>query len=128
MENWKSIKGFGKTHIISDLGRVKRLKSVKNGPYGTKREVKSKYMGLPKSKFDYVYITLTDGTNKISSSVHREVWKAFKGDIPKGFVINHINGIKSDNRLINLECITQSDNQKHAYKTGLYSTKNKHNC
>jgi hypothetical protein len=52
----------------------------------------------------------------------------FVGEIKKGYVINHINGIKSDNRLVNLEMVTQSENILHAYETGLIKRKCKKKC
>ena len=42
-----------------------------------------------------------------------------KGQVPIGYTINHIDGIKSNNKISNLECITVSDNNKHAFSLGL---------
>ena len=42
--------------------------------------------------------------------VHRFVWEAFNGPIPKGMTIDHINGDKTDNRLSNLQLLTPSQN------------------
>ena len=56
--------------------------------------------------------------------LHRLVFIYFKHEIPKNMVINHIDGDMSNNHIDNLECITQSENIKHAYKTGLFTTKN----
>ena len=47
------------------------------------------------------------------------MWLVFKGDIPDDLEVNHIDGVKSNNRLSNLELLTGSDNIKHAYRTGL---------
>lgn len=38
----------------------------------------------------------------------RMVWEAAHGPRPKGHVIIHINGIKTDNRLENLDCVPNS--------------------
>jgi len=51
--------------------------------------------------------------------VHRIVYETFCGQIPKGLQINHINGIKTDNRLSNLEMVTAKQNMTHAVLTGL---------
>lgn len=43
---------------------------------------------------------------------HIFVWKKNNGNIPKGFVIHHINGIRNDNRVENLACMSQSDHMR----------------
>lgn len=44
--------------------------------------------------------------------MHRYVWEKEKGKIPKGWDIHHINGIKSDNRIENLECLPKSEHTR----------------
>ena len=51
--------------------------------------------------------------------VHQMVWDLYGSHSRKGLQINHINGVKTDNRIENLEAITHSENIKHAYKLGL---------
>lgn len=57
----------------------------------------------------------------IAGLAHRMIWESVHGPIPLGLQINHINGIKTDNRIENLELVTPSENTSHAYKTGLTS-------
>lgn len=67
------------------------------------------------------YLQVYKETNgvRILTGAHRLVYHHFKGEIPCGMVINHINGIKNDNRPENLEAVTHSQNIQHAYRTGL---------
>jgi predicted DNA-binding protein YlxM (UPF0122 family) len=50
--------------------------------------------------------------------MHRYVWENEKGKIPDNWDIHHINEIKSDNRIENLECLPKSEH------TRLYSPHN----
>lgn len=43
--------------------------------------------------------------------VHRIVWELFYGPIPDGMFIDHINGVKDDNRIENLRLATNQQNQ-----------------
>ena len=49
---------------------------------------------------------------------HRVIASAFFGEIPKGMVVNHKNGVRTDNRIDNLEIVSQRDNILHARKIG----------
>lgn len=63
-----------------------------------------------KNKFGYVL----SGSNKIHSFLlHRAIYETFIGEIPEGYVIDHINTIKDDNRLSNLRCVTPIENSNN---------------
>jgi hypothetical protein len=48
--------------------------------------------------------------NKTYFRAHRVVWESFKGEIPEGYVVDHINSNKKDNRLENLQLLTWQEN------------------
>lgn len=50
--------------------------------------------------------------------VHRLVAELFIGEIPKGMQINHKNFDRADNRVENLEIVTQGDNTRHSSAAG----------
>ena len=52
--------------------------------------------------------------------IHRIVAKCFIPNPENKMFVNHINGNKKDNRAINLEWCTKSENVRHAYKSGLW--------
>jgi hypothetical protein len=55
-------------------------------------------------------------------SIHRLVWENYKGEIPEGMVIDHIDGNRSNNNIENLRCVSQSENIKNSYQSGRNGT------
>ena len=90
---------------------------------------RKKRMLTPKENYDgYLRIQLWDKQECYYVSIHRLVLMAFDPrDSYEGLVSNHKNGIKDDNRLENLEWVTQSQNIRHAIKTGLIKPKERRN-
>jgi hypothetical protein len=115
MEIWKTIKGY-ENYQISNLGNVKSL--------NYRRTNKEKTLILRKNthgyKVCYLYI---NGFSK-TKQVHQLVAIAFLNHTPCGYklVVNHINFIKTDNRVENLEIVTSRENTnlKHIKSTSNY--------
>jgi hypothetical protein len=71
----------------------------------------------------YKEIILSDCSRRRSVRVHTLVWETYKGKVPKGLQINHKDGNKLNNALDNLEVVTNAQNVRHAFLTGLYPSK-----
>ena len=59
----------------------------------------------------------TIGLGKSRYLAHRLAWLYTKGEIPEGYIIDHINGVREDNRISNLRCVTKSDNSHNTRST-----------
>lgn len=64
----------------------------------------------------YSVMTVRKGKIQKQLRIHRFLWECFHGEIPENLVINHKNGDKQDNRLINLELVTNKENVIHCWQ------------
>ncbi len=115
--------GRGGTHWILRLKikiMNKEWREILNGRYSVSNdgEVYSrKINGLLKPHLNhkgYPKVALRCDEKRKAWFVHRLVMNTFVGEIPTGYVVNHKNGNKQDNRLINLEYVTLAENAHHA--------------
>lgn len=97
-EIWKPVPFAPHVHI-SNLGHVKRDNGRTAG-YGVKI-----------TNYHEIFI------NRDRYKVHRLVMLVFHGE--SHLHVNHINGLRGDNRLENLEYVTHAENVRHAVRTGL---------
>jgi hypothetical protein len=89
-------------HEVSDRGRFRRNGKIKT-PWINSR--------------GYLSIEIEAGKKQ---RAHRLVYEAFNGPIPDGLFIDHVNGVKTDNRLENLEAVTHQENMDRAKALGLF--------
>lgn len=119
VEEWKDIKGYEGKYQVSNFGRVKSLWFEHNTFNGIKKIQKEKILSQREDNLGYVSYGLFKNGKPKRVRAHKLVVEAFIGSIPKGLVVNHINGIKSDNRVENLEICTYSHNTKEAFRLGI---------
>lgn len=120
MEEWVEIKNSENQYQISTEGKVASLK------YGDKR-IKKPF----RDKDGYLSIGLSIGNRVITKKVHHLVVENFIRDFDKKTEqVNHINHVRDDNRLQNLEIVTKQqhrkdpitiENMKKAFKGRKYS-------
>ena len=100
--NWKVIPGFEQRYAISRAGEVLEI--------ATKRRLNIR----PKPD-GYYWLTLRENGKYKNFYIHRLVAQTFIPEVPGKTQVNHKNGIKSDNRVENLEWVSPGENSRHRY-------------
>jgi len=114
-EIFKDILGYEGLYQISNLGNVKSLFRYK--PNG--QEVKEKILSSCCDTVGYPCTSLWKNGRGKKFRNHRLVASAFIGEIGYKMEVNHIDGLKTNNNISNLEIVSRSENIIHAYRTGL---------
>jgi len=110
-EIWKEISGYDGRYKISNKGHVTSFRF--KGKLLTPQKLKDGYIGVTLQRSD---------TSKNLISIHRLVAMTFIPNPENKPHVNHINGVKTDNRVENLEWVTPKENIHHSIKNGFQKT------
>ena len=110
IEFWKDVDGYEGHYQVSNLGRVKSIK------FGKEIILKE---GVDSSGYPLISV-YKDGTKK-TRTIHQIVAIAFLGHKPNGYsvVVDHVDCNKMNNRLYNLQIISQRDNVTKDLRRGV---------
>jgi hypothetical protein len=124
-EEWRDVVGYEGLYQVSTLGRVKSLEKrlrIKSGNYRIKLEtIKRQHV----ANNGYLTVGLSDSGKNRNVLVHRLIAEAFIENSGNLETVNHINGIKTDNNVHNLEWCSHRDNLLHALENGLRKPRKK---
>lgn len=125
IELWKSVPGACGYYEISDHGRVRSLPRDVHIRGGYRR-TKTRILKLCRRDDGYLSVILHKDGELVRWFVHRMVLAAFVGPCPIGEQVAHNNGLKDDNRLINLRYATPKDNQRDRISHGTHGAGERH--
>lgn len=112
-EIWKPVVGLEGQYEVSNLGRARSLDRIENGP---RRRARKGRILKPGIRNGYPCLFLPSGGGQRKYNIHRLIAAAFIGSPPDGAVVDHINGVKQDNRLENLRYTSISENTLNTRK------------
>lgn len=105
-KEWRAVVGYEWLYEVSRCGLVRRVNNPnRHEPIYLLKQGRSK---------GYCTVALYRDGQRRMNRVHVLVAAAFLGERSPGMEVNHINGIKCDNRTSNLEYLTHAENMKHA--------------
>ena len=119
-ERWLPIPDYEGWYEASDFGRIRNVRDRMNTFVG-------KILKQSISSFGYMRVGLSKKGVTTNHLVHRLVMAAFVGQCPDGKEVNHKDCDKTNNIPDNLEYVTSSENQLHAFTFGRRSNQGENN-
>lgn len=117
-EVWKDAVGFEGSYMVSSIGRVYFMGKSFIGQRGI-TFYKSPRIKAQQNSRGYLSVSLCVNYKNTTMLVHRLVAMAFIPNPEGKRTVNHINGVKTDNRVENLEWNTHKENCEHSWINGL---------
>ena len=120
---WRDVVGYEGIYEVSDTGLVRthKNKTTHTTRHGT-RKWKQRVLKQKVSKDNTHRVSLYKNGKEKTWLVHRLVAIAFLPRVEGKDYINHIDGNRHNNALINLEWCDHKENNNHAFDTGLMTT------
>ena len=123
-ETWRFINGFENLYEVSNFGKVRSVDRIIIDTHCA-RLFKGKLLKATKSngKQPYYYISLSKFGKVKKCFIHRLVAETFIENPFNKLQVNHIDGNPLNNRVDNLEWVTNAENTQHAYDIKLNKLK-----
>lgn len=118
IEIWKDVKGYEGIYQVSNIGRVKSLSRKFYRCDGISYIVKEKYLTIRKDSFGYSIVKLSKNNKGSYKRVHRLVAESFIENPNNLSEVNHIDCVRDNNVVENLEWISHLDNVRYSIKKG----------
>ena len=125
-EIWKPILEYKDYYEISSIGNIRSIERTIILKNGFQRKLKSKVLKTFINENGYSIITVRINNVHHNFKIHRLVAIAFIDNPENKLTVNHKDGNKQNNNVLNLEWATHSENIKHAYKHKLNSSENQY--
>lgn len=111
-EEWRDVAGWEGLYQVSNKGNMRSLDRIVSRSVNGNKFVRGVFLKLRKDKDGYVVVHLRDTANKRNRllKVHRLVAEAFIEKVEGKEQIDHINGVRDDNRVENLRYCTPKEN------------------